>query len=88
MLVDWTEQYEVCVEVQAGFRLNMGTFGHIFVLHELISHFINISRQLYCVFIDFTKSFDYVVRDNLWFKLLKLGIRRVFLTLSNICIQL
>ena len=25
--------------------------------------------------IDFTKAFDYVVRDNLWFKRIKLGIR-------------
>ena len=24
---------------------------------------------------DFTKAFDYVVRDNLWFKLIKLGLR-------------
>ena len=36
---------------------------------------MNNGRQLYCAFIDFTKAFDYVVRDNLWFKLLKLGIR-------------
>jgi len=27
------------------------------------------------LFIDFTKAFDYVVRDNLWYKLIKLGIR-------------
>ena len=29
----------------------------------------------YCAFIDFTKAFDYVVRDHLWMKLIKLGIR-------------
>jgi len=28
----------------------------------------------YCAFIDFTKAFDYVVRDNIWMKLIKLGI--------------
>ena len=32
-------------------------------------------KRLYCVFIDFTKAFDYVVRDNIWTKLIKLGIR-------------
>jgi len=32
-------------------------------------------KRLYCVFIDFTKAFDYVVRDNIWIKLIKLGIR-------------
>ena len=28
-----------------------------------------------CLFIDFSKAFDYVVRDNLWLKLIKSGIR-------------
>ena len=32
-------------------------------------------KKLYCAFVDFTKAFDYVVRDNLWFKLVKLGLR-------------
>ena len=36
---------------------------------------LNQDKKLYCAFIDFTKAFDYVVRDNLWFKLIKLGIR-------------
>ena len=36
---------------------------------------INQGRKLFCAFVDFTKAFDYVVRDNLWFKLIKLGIR-------------
>ena len=30
---------------------------------------------MYCCFIDFTKAFDYVVRDILWFKLVKLSLR-------------
>ena len=29
----------------------------------------------YVAFIDFTKAFDYVVRDNLWLKLIKFGVR-------------
>ena len=31
-------------------------------------------KKVYCAFIDFTKAFDYVVRDNLWYKMIKLGI--------------
>ena len=41
----------------------------------LISHVINQGNKLYCAFVDFTKAFDYVVRDNLWYKLIKYGLR-------------
>lgn len=53
----------------------MGTIDNIFVLHGLIRHFINEGKRLYAAFIDFTKAFDYVVRENLWLKLIKSGFR-------------
>ena len=36
---------------------------------------INNNNKLFCAFIDFSKAFDYVTRDNLWSKLIKLGLR-------------
>ena len=36
---------------------------------------LNGGKRFYCAFIDFTKAFDYVVRDILWYKLIKLGVR-------------
>ena len=30
---------------------------------------------MYCFFVDFSKAFDYVVRENLWYKLIKCGVR-------------
>ena len=74
-LTDWAEKYHVYIEAQAGFRTRMGTVDNIFVLHGVISHMLNKGKQLYCAFIDFTKAFDYIVHDNLWSKLIKLGIR-------------
>ena len=74
-LSKWAETYGVYVEAQAGFRSNMGTIDNLFVLHGLVNHMINQGGQLYCAFIDFTKAFDYVVRENLWYKLIKLGLR-------------
>ena len=41
----------------------------------MVNHFVNQGRQQFCVFIDFTKAFDYVVRDNLWYNLIKEGVR-------------
>ena len=74
-LCNWAEQYSVYIEAQAGFRSNMGTTDNIFVLHGLINHMINKGKQLYCAFIDFSKAFDFINRDNLWTKLIKFGIR-------------
>ena len=53
----------------------MGTNDNIFVLHGLITHLIDKGRQLNCAFVDFRKAFDFVNRDILWFKLIKLGVR-------------
>ena len=53
----------------------MGTTDNLFVLHGLISHALNKNEKLFCAFVDFTKAFEYVVRDILWYKLIKLGVR-------------
>ena len=74
-LTEWAEEYSMYVEAQAGFRTGMGTTDHVFALHGLLSHFLNHNKKLYCAFVDFSKAFDYVVRDNLWFKLIELGVR-------------
>ena len=72
---EWAENYDVLIEAQAGFRPGMSTVDNIFILHAVISHMLNQGKKLYCTFVDFTKAFDYVVRENLWFKLIKLGLR-------------
>ena len=71
----WGENYNVFIEAQAGFRKGMSTVDNAFILHGLISHMLTQDKKLFCVFVDFIKAFDYVVRDNLWFKLIKLVIR-------------
>ena len=74
-LSSWAESYFILIESQAGFRPGMSTVDNIFVLHGLVSHILNQGKKLYCAFIDFTKAFDYVVRDNLWYKLINIGLR-------------
>ena len=74
-LTEWAEQYHIYVESQTGFRKNTGTIDNIFVLHGVINHLLNENKKLYAAFIDYTKAFDYVVRENMWYKLLKYGIR-------------
>ena len=74
-LTAWAETYSVYIEAQAGFREHMCTTDNIFVMHGLITHSLNNNRKLFCSFIDFSKAFDFVVRDVLWFKLLQFGVR-------------
>ena len=69
----WAENYEVLIEAQAGFRPGMSTTDNIFVLHGFITHMFNQEKKLCCAFIDFTKAFDYVVRDTYGLNLQKWG---------------
>ena len=71
----WGDKYNVYIEAQAGFRKGMGTVDNIFVLQGIISHILNQNKKRYTAFIDFTKAFDFDVRDIIWYKLIKLGIR-------------
>ena len=72
-LCKWAGEYGVYVEAQGGFREGRGTTDSIFVLTSLIQHFLNHGKSLYVAFIDLSKAFDYVVRENLWFKLVNAG---------------
>ena len=67
------EHYYILIEAQAEFRPGMGTVDNVFVLRGLITHYLNHGKKLFCAFFDFTKAIDYVVRNTLWFKLVKLG---------------
>ena len=71
---DWAESYRIYVESQYGFRSGRGTTDCLFILHNAINNFIDSGKELYTLFVDFSKAFDRVVYDNLWYKLLKLGV--------------
>ena len=70
----WAKEYNVYVEAQAGFRKHMSTIDNIFVLNGLKTHCINNNEYLYCCYVDFTKAFDYVERDILWYKRIEIGV--------------
>ena len=84
-LESWAENYRIYVEAQNGFRKGRGTVDSIFVLHNVINEFMEKGNKLYTCFIDFSKAFDYVVSDNLWYKLLKSGIRGKYSICCTLC---
>ena len=73
-LVTWAEDYRIYVEAQGGFRPGRGTVDNIFVLDGIVNSYLSSGKALYTAFIDFSKAFDYVVRDNLWYKLIQVGV--------------
>ena len=66
----YSDEVNLILENQAGFRKDHGTIDHIFTLHTIIEIFKNLKKKLYCAFIDFEKAFDSVWRIGLWNKLL------------------
>ena len=83
-LKDWAEKYSIYIEAQYGFRKGRNTTDCIFVLNSIINEFAAKKKTLYAFFVDYSKAFDYIVRENLWYKLLVCGIRgRIFNIISS-----
>jgi hypothetical protein len=58
---------------QFGFCKNRRTTDNVFILDTLISHQKSVKKPLFLCFVDFTKAFDFINRDLLYYKLLKRG---------------
>ena len=71
---------EVCIDddpCQAGFKRNSRTIDNIFIQQCLVVSHRAHKKLLYACYIDFTKAFDYVNRDELVFNMFKLKKRFV-----------
>ena len=60
-------------ETQCGFRSSRSTIDMVFSLRQIQEKCTEQNRELYAVFIDFTKAFDTVSREGLWSVLKKFG---------------
>ena len=67
----WCEMEKVLNESQFGFRDKKSTTDCIFNLHCLIQKLFYKKSKLFCVFVDYEKAFDTVIRDALWIKLIE-----------------
>ena len=77
----WAENYGIYVEAQNGFQPGRGTTDSIFILHCLINKILDKKKSLYTFFVDFSKAVDYVIRENLWYKMIKAGVNGKILTI-------
>jgi len=53
----------------------MSTVNNNFILSSVINHMPNSNKKLSTCFVDYTKAFDLIVRETIWYKLIKLGLR-------------
>ena len=70
-----SDTYHIINDNQSGFRQGMSTADNIYILQSVIDVAFNRGKKVFCPSIDFSKAFDYINRDCLWYKLLKSGIR-------------
>ena len=73
-LMTWADSQDVLVEAQNGFRPKHSAVDSIFILHNVINRFLVEGNSLYSFFVDYSKAFDFLVHDNLWYKLLSCGV--------------
>ena len=83
-LDNWAENYGIYVEAQNGFRKGRSTVDSAFILQNMVSDFLEKDEMLYAFFTQCSKAFDYVVYDNVWFKLLKCGVRGKIINLIHV----
>ena len=76
-LYKWCSSFNVLSENQFGFRPGRSTVDCIFIHNTLVQyHLTRKRRKLYVCYIDFSKAFDCVSWEILWYKLECLGISR------------
>ena len=73
-LTTWGENNSLYFDGQAGFRSNHSTMDNIFIITSLIKKTLASKKKLYSFFIDLSKCFDVIVRENVFYKLAELGV--------------
>ena len=61
-------------DVQAGFRIDIGTRGQIGNIHWIMEKAREFHKNIYFCFIDYAKAFDCVDHKKLWKLLKEMGI--------------
>ena len=70
----WCERNEILCQEQGGFKKQFSTIDSVFVLETVIRKYLMKPKgRFYCAFVDFTKAFDLLNRDSLWYKLQNLN---------------
>ena len=84
-LMKWIEINHKLCEEQNGFRSNRSCEDHIYALNSIVNMSLAEGKQVYSCFADFSKAFDRVDRNSMWYKLLKFGIKgRMYFAIKSL----
>ena len=70
----WCENNGKLVDEQNGFREKRSTIDHLQSLTSIIDNRKKKKLSTFCAFIDFSKAYEYIDRDKLWFRLYDTGV--------------
>jgi len=73
-LTQYCNDNDLLADEQNGFRAKRSCEDHIFSLTTVVQNRLNDGKPTYCAFIDLEKAFDWLNRDLILYKLLKLGV--------------
>ncbi len=73
-LLKYLENNNLICDEQNGFREKRSCLEHIFTLHSIIKNRKNESKDTFTAFIDYTKCFDLIDRNMLYYKLVQYGV--------------
>ena len=84
-LIEWSSTNNIICDVQFGFQPNLSAVDAIFPSHSLITKFTQSRNKLYYCFIDYKKTFDSIIRSNLWIKIRIMEYMASYSQLYNLC---
>jgi exonuclease III len=70
-IVNFLTEQDVLADEQNGFRANRSCADHIYGLHSIAKMRQEQNKNTFVTFIDFSKAFDCIKRDSLFYKLLQ-----------------
>jgi hypothetical protein len=73
-LREWYDEHDSLTDFQFGFRSNRSTIDCVFVLNTIVNKVLSGGKKQYCAFIDFTKAFDLVYINGVWYTFMQMGV--------------
>ena len=79
-LVNWAESRSLMKQEQIGYRKGCSTVDHLFSLQACVQKYLSKPRgRLYILYVDFSKAFDSINHDLMWYVMMKNGCHGNFL---------
>lgn len=76
-LENYVDENDIIIPEQGGYRKDRSTIDNVFVLFCHIKRAISTKNgRLYCLFVDYSKCFDLINRDFLWYKMISVGLSK------------